>query len=129
MQLAIALALNPLVLLLDEPTSALDADSTRRVERVVRASGAAVVWVSHDPHQPARVGGQVLALPLGRLSAVLTPAASPERTPPFLSPAAKLQADLELSPGSQPAQRLLSPSPPSPRRLSLDSAPAPLLPQ
>ncbi|KAL4857919.1 ATP-binding cassette sub-family G member 2 [Chlorella vulgaris] len=65
LQLAIAIALRPLVLLLDEPTSALDTESTRRVEAVLKGCGAALIWVSHDPGQPGRVGGRVLTLPLG----------------------------------------------------------------
>ncbi len=52
----------PRVLLLDEPTANLDADSARRAEELVdeyrRDTGAAVVWVSHDPEQIARVGGR-----------------------------------------------------------------------
>ena len=40
----------------------------RRVEQVLKTSGAALVWVSHDPHQPGRVGGRVLHLPLGHES-------------------------------------------------------------
>ncbi|KAL4457598.1 hypothetical protein ABPG75_012463 [Micractinium tetrahymenae] len=75
--LAIAIALKPLVLLLDEPTSALDADSTRRVEAVLKGCRAALVWVSHDPHQPGRVGGRVLNLPLGNESVAVTPPAPP----------------------------------------------------
>ena len=39
-QLAIAVALRPLVLLLDEPTSALDTDSALRVERLLKTCGA-----------------------------------------------------------------------------------------
>ena len=77
-QLAIAVALRPAVLLLDEPTSSLDVDSARRVERALKACGAALVWVSHDPHQPARVGGRCFDLPAGIESAVLTPPPSPE---------------------------------------------------
>lgn len=76
-QIAIAIALNPLFLLLDEPTSALDSESTRRVERTLKSSGAALIWVSHDPLQPVRVGGKVLDLPAGILSAVTTPPISP----------------------------------------------------
>ena len=140
-QLAIAIALKPLVLLLDEPTSALDAESTSRwevfqtfhglvllvcscfccaadaageltsgkeqqpatqkaslplprcpcrVERVLKSCGAALVWVSHDPGQPGRVGGRVLSLPLGNESAAVTPpaGASPSTaSPAFASPA------------------------------------------
>jgi ABC-type phosphate transport system ATPase subunit len=67
-QLAIAIALHPLVLLLDEPTSALDPESTRRAEAVLKNCGAALIWVSHDPGQPGRVGGRVLSLPLGNES-------------------------------------------------------------
>ena len=62
--LAVALALRPAVLLLDEPTSACDPDSARLVEAAVRASGAAAVWVTHDPAQAERVGGARLLFPL-----------------------------------------------------------------
>lgn len=86
-QLAIALALRPKVLLLDEPTSSLDPESTRRVERAVRACGSAVVWVSHDPEQPSRVGGRILTLPLGTESAARTPPHSPDKQP-LVQPAA-----------------------------------------
>ena len=79
-QLAIALALRPAVLLLDEPTSSLDVESSRRVERLLKSSGAALIWVSHDPQQPSRVGGTVLDLPGGIESLVSTPPPSP----PFL---------------------------------------------
>lgn len=67
-QLAVAVALRPDVLLLDEPTSALDADSALRVEAALKECGAAIVWVSHDPMQPKRVGGRVLRLPEGSIS-------------------------------------------------------------
>jgi ABC-type iron transport system FetAB ATPase subunit len=84
-QLAIALALKPNVLLLDEPTSSLDPESTARVEAVLKACGAAVVWVSHDPAQPNRVGGRVLSLPAGLEAAVDTPREVPEvALPPSL---------------------------------------------
>ena len=41
-----------------------------RVEAVLKGCGAALVWVSHDPGQPGRVGGRVLNLPLGNESGV-----------------------------------------------------------
>lgn len=45
----------------DEPTSALDHETALLVERALRAiPGMARVWVSHDPQQPARVGGTIL---------------------------------------------------------------------
>lgn len=58
--LALALALNPAVLLLDEPTASSDANTTSVVEAVVRNAcdeeGLIVVWVTHDPAQAERVG-------------------------------------------------------------------------
>ncbi|GAB0489279.1 hypothetical protein MMPV_000496 [Pyropia vietnamensis] len=64
--LAVCLATRPEVLLLDEVTASVDPVGTRRVERAVAAAaaaGAAVVWVSHDEAQPARVGGRLLRFP------------------------------------------------------------------
>jgi ABC-type iron transport system FetAB ATPase subunit len=53
------LANQPRVLLLDEPTANLDPENTRRVEAVIAAyresRGAAVIWISHDREQAARV--------------------------------------------------------------------------
>ncbi|KAK9843236.1 hypothetical protein WJX74_009070 [Apatococcus lobatus] len=63
--LALALALQPKILLLDEVTSALDHDAVLKVEKVLKACGAALIWVTHNDTQPARVGGRVLVLPLG----------------------------------------------------------------
>ena len=53
--LAALLALRPAILLLDEPTSACDEGAARAVERLVLDSGAAVVWVTHDSAQAARL--------------------------------------------------------------------------
>ncbi len=63
--LAIAVALCPTFLLLDEPTSACDPLSTRQVEEVLQECGAGLIWVTHDPEQPLRVGGRALELPRG----------------------------------------------------------------
>lgn len=68
-----ALALQPAALLLDEPTAHLDADSSARVEALVadyrRDRAAAVLWVSHDARQAARVASRRLVLREGRLEA------------------------------------------------------------
>ena len=61
-----ALQQEPKVLLLDEPTSALDAHHTGLLEDFVRKyrekTGAAVVWVSHDPEQLRRVASRVFRM-------------------------------------------------------------------
>lgn len=65
------LALTPRVLLLDEPTANLDPANIGRVEDLLtdyrRERGAALLWVSHDPAQIARVAHQVLRLDRGQL--------------------------------------------------------------
>ena len=70
--LARALQLAPKVLLLDEPTSALDPDSVAAAEKVIRAEatkGVAILLVSHDPAQRARLGDVFYAIVDGRLEA------------------------------------------------------------
>jgi len=65
-----ALAESPQVLMLDEPTAALDAGSVAAVEALLRqrvADGLAVLWVSHDPAQAARVGHRHLLVEAGRV--------------------------------------------------------------
>ena len=61
----------PVALLLDEPTGNLDEDSTARVEALLddnrRAHDAALLWVSHDPRQAARVAQRRFVLEEGRL--------------------------------------------------------------
>jgi len=67
-----ALERRPRVLLLDEPTSALDRQSTLLAEQLVaeaRAGGLAILWVSHDPEQAARLGGRRLTVEKGRVVA------------------------------------------------------------
>lgn len=64
--LARALMNRPRVLLLDEPTASLDQQTTAAVEQVVKdyrqQTGAAVLWVSHDPQQASRVADRPLQL-------------------------------------------------------------------
>lgn len=62
-----ALLLSPTVLLLDEATASLDPDTTRRAEGVLLgwlrgAARRALVWVSHDPAQRARVASREVPL-------------------------------------------------------------------
>ncbi len=60
--LAIALALNPDVLLLDEPTSALDSARSLLVEETIVNSGITCIWVTHDAEQAERVATRRLIL-------------------------------------------------------------------
>ena len=68
----------PAALLLDEPTGNLDEDSTARVEALLddyrREHDAALLWVSHDPRQAARVAQRRFVLEDGRLVAEGEPA-------------------------------------------------------
>jgi putative ABC transport system ATP-binding protein len=61
-----ALLLEPRCLLLDEPTSALDEEGVSKIEALLEAhrerTGMAVVWITHDRQQAARVSSQTLAL-------------------------------------------------------------------
>ncbi len=71
-RLAIARALcrNPKALLLDEPTASLDEAATGRVENLVNRccqSGLAVLMVTHDRRQGARVARRILHMADGRL--------------------------------------------------------------
>ena len=53
-----------------------------RVEKVLRDCGAALVWITHDAEQPARVGlGRVLELPMGSLSEPLPPCPALQQEP------------------------------------------------
>lgn len=58
----------PQVLLLDEPTSGLDGTAVTAVEALLdgrRREGVALVWVTHDPDQAARVATRHLTLTAG----------------------------------------------------------------
>ena len=61
--LALALSLQPEVLLLDEVTSALDHEAALKVEALLKGCGAAIIWITHNDDQPARCS-LALALPV-----------------------------------------------------------------
>jgi phosphate-transporting ATPase len=66
-----ALLVEPRVLLLDEPTAALDAAAVAAVERLIAdrvAVGLAVLWVTHDASQAARVARRFLVVEAGQVS-------------------------------------------------------------
>ena len=67
-----SLQAEPKILLLDEPSSALDAHHTELLEEFIfqyrERTGAAVLWVSHDPEQLQRVAARVLWMEQNGLS-------------------------------------------------------------
>lgn len=67
-----ALVLEPSLLLLDEPFSSLDPlakeDGFTLLNEVLSSSGAALLFVTHDPAEAKRVGGSVVFLRGGALS-------------------------------------------------------------
>lgn len=65
-----ALERAPRVLLLDEPTAQLDEEATAAVEALVREkmeNGLALLWVTHDRHQAARVASRHFRIEAGHL--------------------------------------------------------------
>ena len=70
--IARALARGPAALLLDEPTAALDAAAAQGIEELVRdlaARGIAVLLVTHDLEQAARVATRSVRIEDGRVAA------------------------------------------------------------
>jgi putative ABC transport system ATP-binding protein len=69
-----AIQLNPAVLLLDEPTAAMDPAATLAVESLIDrwlsqpGTSRAIVWVSHDAEQTARMTQRVVRLADGRIA-------------------------------------------------------------
>jgi ABC-type branched-subunit amino acid transport system ATPase component/ABC-type branched-subunit amino acid transport system permease subunit len=76
LDLARALAIDPLVLLLDEPAAGLGLDEIAVLEAMVRATadaGVAVLLVEHDVAFVGRIADRVVALERGRVIAEGTP--------------------------------------------------------
>ena len=75
--LARALAVRPRVLLLDEPLTALDAklrESLRvDIDRLLRALGITVVYVTHDQAEAMALGDRVAVMAHGRIAQIGTP--------------------------------------------------------
>jgi len=77
LDLARALALDPLVLVLDEPAAGLGLDEIGVLEALVRATadaGVAVLLIEHDVAFVGRIADRVVALERGRVIAEGTPA-------------------------------------------------------
>src|SRR5699024_1230857 len=72
--LARAAALDPAVMLLDEPTANLDAETTVCVEHWLaarrRQKGMAMLWVTHNAAQVARVAQRGYRISAGRLQSI-----------------------------------------------------------
>jgi ABC-2 type transport system ATP-binding protein len=68
---------SPRLLLLDEPTASLDPIAARqlraKVLRLVRESGGAVLWTSHNMREIEEVSDRVIFLSLGHIVAADTP--------------------------------------------------------
>ncbi|MCH5277004.1 MAG: ABC transporter ATP-binding protein [Desulfovibrionaceae bacterium] len=79
LNLARVLLFRPRLLLLDEPGTGLDSASQtllRDMARDARASGSAVVWISHNLHEDARLADRILRLERRSLTEETTPAPS-----------------------------------------------------
>ena len=77
LDIALAMAVKPKVLLLDEPTSGVAAEEKfgimDLIMRAVKAEGATVLFVEHDMDVVARYAGRVLAFYDGRIIADAAP--------------------------------------------------------
>ena len=76
LEIAIALALKPAVLLLDEPTAGMSGGETERIATLIRsiAARASVLLVEHDMEVVLGISDQVTVMTQGRVIASGTPA-------------------------------------------------------
>ena len=71
-----AIVLTPEVMLLDEPTSALDPEAAAKVESILhkkRAAGTAIIMVTHDKVQAARMAEHRFVMTAGALEPEAVP--------------------------------------------------------
>ena len=75
LEIAIALALRPRLLMLDEPTAGMSAGETERIGELVRriATGTSVLLVEHDMEIVLGISDQVTVMTQGRVIASGTP--------------------------------------------------------
>ena len=76
MEIARALAAEPLLLLLDEPASGLDAVETERLQEIIlalRERGLTILLVEHDMGLTMEVADQIAVLNYGQLIATGSP--------------------------------------------------------
>ncbi|GAA3942124.1 ABC transporter ATP-binding protein [Actinomadura viridis] len=111
--LARALAAEPGLLLMDEPLSALDRalrlDLQDEIRAVHRATGAGMVYVTHDRDEALSLSDRIVVLRHGRIDAAGTPASLFRR--PRTAYVARLISDAnilpcEREPGASPSGRI-----------------------
>jgi len=119
--IAIALAVDPKLLIADEPTTALDvtvqAEIVRLVQSIQSARGMAMVWVTHDLALLARLAHRVVVMYAGRVVedapvARLYSAPAHPYTAALLASGSRIDAPFDPSepiPGAPPDPRLAVP--------------------
>ncbi len=100
LQLAVAMAGNPAVLILDEPTNDLDPQRRRQVwenlRQLNRDSGVTIIFITHDAIEAEKIIQRVGIMHQGRLVALGRPSALKTRLD------RKLRLELFFQPGRQP---------------------------